>query len=96
MLFQIAAISHVVCDHSHFQINAEFKWITTMPLQYRFLSQLDVHSEKLIRLFKNRGQIGRRLGSIIAPMDEVSTYILWGGGVTIDCLQDKNAFYLDK
>lgn len=74
MLFQITAISHVdVCNHSPFQINAEFKRITTMPLQSRFLSQLDVHSEKLIKLFKNRGgQIGRRLGDIIAPMDEVS------------------------
>ncbi|CAK6983604.1 uncharacterized protein LOC125905467 [Scomber scombrus] len=42
-----------------------------MPLQSRFLSQLDVHSEKLLKLFKNRGgQIGRRLGAIIAPMGE--------------------------
>ncbi|XP_051258074.1 uncharacterized protein LOC127364511 [Dicentrarchus labrax] len=53
------------------EINAEFKRITTMPLQSRFLSQLDVHSEKLLKMFKNRGgQIGRRLGGIIAPMDE--------------------------
>ncbi|XP_062868186.1 uncharacterized protein LOC134330846 [Trichomycterus rosablanca] len=51
------------------EINAEFKRITTMPLQSRFLSQLDVHSEKLMVLFKKRGgQIGKHLESIIAPM----------------------------
>ncbi|KAL6474683.1 hypothetical protein MHYP_G00157230 [Metynnis hypsauchen] len=52
-------------------INAEFKRITTMPLQSKFLSQLDVHSKKLMKLFKKRGgQIGRRLENIVAPMVE--------------------------
>ncbi|KAL6460119.1 hypothetical protein MHYP_G00174190 [Metynnis hypsauchen] len=53
------------------EINAEFKRITTMPLQSKFLSQLDVHSKKLMKLFKKRGgQIGRRLENIVAPMVE--------------------------
>lgn len=61
MLFQIAAISHFdVSNFSHFQINAEFKQITTMPLQSRFLSQLDVHSESLMRLLD--GRQGREQG----------------------------------
>lgn len=43
-----------------------------MPLQSRFLSQLDVLSDKLLNLFKNRGgQIGKRLQSILAHMTEV-------------------------
>ncbi|KAL7883324.1 hypothetical protein SRHO_G00009820 [Serrasalmus rhombeus] len=53
------------------EINAEFKRITTMPLQSKFLSQLDAHSERLISLFKKRGgQIGKRLASIMAAMAE--------------------------
>lgn len=57
------------------QINAEFKRITTMPLQSRFLSQLDMLSDKLIKLFENRGgQIGKRLKSMLARMTEVRKY----------------------
>ncbi|KAL7831129.1 hypothetical protein SRHO_G00306310 [Serrasalmus rhombeus] len=42
-----------------------------MPLQSKFLSQLDAHSERLISLFKKRGgQIGKRLASIMAAMAE--------------------------
>ncbi|KAL7877244.1 hypothetical protein SRHO_G00038870 [Serrasalmus rhombeus] len=42
-----------------------------MPLQSKFLSQLDVHSKKLMKLFKKRGgQMGRRLENIVAPMVE--------------------------
>lgn len=53
------------------EINAEFKRITTMPLQSKFLSQSDAHSERLISLFKKRGgQIGKRLASILAAMAE--------------------------
>ncbi|CAI5681570.1 unnamed protein product [Oreochromis niloticus] len=51
------------------EINAEFKPITTMPLQSRFLSQIDVLSDKLMKVFKTRGgQIGRRLQNILEPM----------------------------
>ncbi|XP_074551477.1 uncharacterized protein LOC141808698 isoform X2 [Halichoeres trimaculatus] len=57
---------------SCFQINAEFKRITTIPLQSRFLSQLDVLSDKLLKPFEKRGgQIGKRLQSILTHMAEV-------------------------
>ncbi|KAL6456496.1 hypothetical protein MHYP_G00350400 [Metynnis hypsauchen] len=36
------------------EINAEFKRITTMLLQSKFLSQLDVHSKKLMKLYKKK------------------------------------------
>lgn len=56
-----------------FQINAEFKRITTFPLQSKFLSQLDLHSDVLTRLFQKRGgQLGRKLKRNIAPMADVS------------------------
>ncbi|KAM9354214.1 uncharacterized protein KZ484_012402 [Pholidichthys leucotaenia] len=49
------------------EINAEFKRITTVPLQSRFFSQLDVLSDKLLKLFEKRGgQIGKHLQSILA------------------------------
>ncbi|XP_030609913.1 uncharacterized protein LOC115797472 [Archocentrus centrarchus] len=54
-----------------FEINAEFKRITTLPLQSRFLSQLDILSSKLIALYKKRGGlIGKRLKSIMDQMTE--------------------------
>lgn len=50
------------------KINAEFKRITTMPLQSILLSEIDVLSDKLIKVFKRRGgQIGRRLQNILEP-----------------------------
>uniref|UniRef100_A0AAX7UBG9 Uncharacterized protein n=1 Tax=Astatotilapia calliptera TaxID=8154 RepID=A0AAX7UBG9_ASTCA len=43
-----------------------------MPLQSRFLSQIDVLSDKFIKVFKERGgQIGRRLQNILEPMAQV-------------------------
>ncbi|XP_070406382.1 uncharacterized protein [Nothobranchius furzeri] len=51
------------------EINAEFKRITTIPLQSRFLSQLDVVSAKLQKLFEKRGgQIGQRLLKMMEPV----------------------------
>ncbi|KAL2091655.1 hypothetical protein ACEWY4_013918 [Coilia grayii] len=51
------------------EINAEFKRITTVPLQSKFLSQLDLHSDNLIRLFQKRGgQLGERLRAIVAEL----------------------------
>ncbi|XP_074473268.1 uncharacterized protein LOC141757015 isoform X2 [Sebastes fasciatus] len=51
------------------EINAEFKRITTVPLQSKFLSQLDHYSDNLTRLFQKRGgQLGARLKTIIAQM----------------------------
>ncbi|KAJ7998433.1 hypothetical protein DPEC_G00204880 [Dallia pectoralis] len=51
------------------EINAEFKRITTVPLQSKFLSQLDLYSDNLVKLFKKKGgQLGERLKTIIAQM----------------------------
>ncbi|KAJ7995377.1 hypothetical protein DPEC_G00243940 [Dallia pectoralis] len=51
------------------QVNAEFKRITTIPLQSKFMSQLDVYSEKLLKMFQGRGgELGRRLKSVMAPI----------------------------
>ncbi|XP_054597980.2 uncharacterized protein [Nothobranchius furzeri] len=53
------------------EINAEFKRITTLPLQSRFLSQLDILSPKLLALYKKRGgQIGKQLQSIMDHMTD--------------------------
>ncbi|XP_053092636.1 uncharacterized protein LOC117597938 [Pangasianodon hypophthalmus] len=47
----------------------EFKRITTVPLQSKLLSQLDLYSDKLMRLFKKRGgQLGERLKRINAQL----------------------------
>lgn len=52
---------------SMFQINAEFKRITTMPLQSRFLSQLDLHTANLLKIFEKRsGQQGQKLKDMSA------------------------------
>ncbi|KAL7872442.1 hypothetical protein SRHO_G00074250 [Serrasalmus rhombeus] len=53
------------------EINAEFRRITTMPLQSRFLSQLDLHSANLLRVFvKRSGQQGKMLRDIVAMMTD--------------------------
>ncbi|XP_020557693.3 uncharacterized protein LOC110014869 [Oryzias latipes] len=53
------------------EINAEFKRITTVPLQSQFMSQLDIYSENLTGLFKKRGgQLGQRLKTVLAEMDQ--------------------------
>ncbi|XP_070402493.1 uncharacterized protein [Nothobranchius furzeri] len=57
------------------EINAEFKRITTMPLQSRFLSQLDLLSESLLRVFAKRsGEQGKKLKCITATMT-VRTFV---------------------
>ena len=49
--------------------NTEFKRISTVPLQSKFLSQLDLHSDKLMKLFEKRGgQLGEKLKTINAQM----------------------------
>lgn len=58
---------------SFFQINAEFKRITTIPLHSKFFSQLDLHCDNLRKLFKRRGgQLGQKLRQIVAQIDDVS------------------------
>ncbi|KAF6738705.1 hypothetical protein FQA47_006310 [Oryzias melastigma] len=56
------------------EINAEFKRITTMLLQSRFLSQLDIHTDKMIKLFKKRGGvIGTKLKHILENIEKART-----------------------
>ena len=60
------------CDILFSLINAEFKRITTLPLQSRALSQLDVLSDTLLKVFEKRGgQIGQRLNCIMSNMTQV-------------------------
>ncbi|KAK3544392.1 hypothetical protein QTP86_010401 [Hemibagrus guttatus] len=50
---------------------AKFKRITTVHLQSKFFSQLDIHSANLIKAYyKKGGFIGKRLKSIMAPMTQ--------------------------
>ncbi|XP_071061694.1 uncharacterized protein [Pseudochaenichthys georgianus] len=62
------------------EINSEFKRITTKPLQSKCLSQLDLHSGTLMKLFQKRGgQLGGRLETIILQMANApSRTRLWG------------------
>ncbi|XP_048853194.1 uncharacterized protein LOC125721182 [Brienomyrus brachyistius] len=51
------------------EVNAEFRRITTVPLQSKFLSQLDMYSEKLMRLFQKRGgKLGVQLKTVVEQM----------------------------
>ncbi|XP_069375043.1 uncharacterized protein [Paralichthys olivaceus] len=53
------------------EINVEFKRITTMPLQSRFLSQLDLLSGSLLRVFAKRsGEQGKKLKDIAGMMTD--------------------------
>ncbi|XP_035812801.2 uncharacterized protein LOC118471570 [Amphiprion ocellaris] len=52
-----------------FEINSEFKRLTTLPLQSRFLSKLDLLSRKLQALYEKRGgQIGKKLKQLMEEM----------------------------
>uniref|UniRef100_A0AAV2MLI1 Uncharacterized protein n=1 Tax=Knipowitschia caucasica TaxID=637954 RepID=A0AAV2MLI1_KNICA len=59
------------------EINSEFKRITTVPLQCKFLYRLDLYSAKLSELFLKRGgQLGQKLKSLMAPVtDSVSVHV---------------------
>ncbi|XP_073348097.1 uncharacterized protein [Pagrus major] len=63
------------------EINAEFKRITTLPLQSKFLSQPDFQSDNLTRLFQRRGgQLGEKLKRVtaqIANCDDVDAGREW-------------------
>ncbi|XP_055003879.1 uncharacterized protein LOC129407275 isoform X3 [Boleophthalmus pectinirostris] len=53
------------------QINAEFRRITTMPLTSRFMSQLDLYTPKLVKIFRKKGgKPGRKITEIMAGIDE--------------------------
>ncbi|KAI9536412.1 hypothetical protein NQZ68_033671 [Dissostichus eleginoides] len=51
-----------------FTINAEFMQITTLPLQAKFLAELDRYSPNLLKVFHNRGgDAGRKIRLLMAP-----------------------------
>ncbi|XP_074528600.1 uncharacterized protein LOC141791837 [Halichoeres trimaculatus] len=50
------------------EINAEFMRITTVPLQAKFLAQLDKFTPNLMRVFSNKGgAAGRKIRLLMAP-----------------------------
>ncbi|KAF5894172.1 sterile alpha motif domain-containing protein 3-like isoform X1, partial [Clarias magur] len=52
-------------------INAEFRRITTLPLQSKFLSQLDRFSDDLLKVFlKKGGVIRKRIQDAMVPMSQ--------------------------
>ncbi|KAM6892967.1 uncharacterized protein PEZ65_023019 [Lycodopsis pacificus] len=59
------------------EVNAEFKRITTINLQSKFFSQLDLHSENLIQVYAKKGGVqGRKIKSIMVPITQTdSVYV---------------------
>lgn len=51
------------------EINAEFKRIATIPPQTKFLAQLDLHLDNLVKSVSRRGELGLILERIVAQMD---------------------------
>ncbi|KAI4816415.1 hypothetical protein KUCAC02_008742 [Chaenocephalus aceratus] len=53
------------------QVNAEFKRITTMNLQSKFFSSLDIHSTSLIDVYTKKGGVqGKKIKSIMLPITQ--------------------------
>ncbi|XDV12036.1 hypothetical protein PO909_000791 [Leuciscus waleckii] len=56
------------------EINAEFRRITTVPLQSKFLSQLDRFSDDLLKVFTKRGGVvNKRIQDVMVPMPQNGT-----------------------
>ena len=54
------------------KVNAEFRRITTVHLQSKFFTRLDLLSDDLMRVFAKKGVVlGRKIRSIMAPMTQV-------------------------
>lgn len=55
------------------QINAEFMRITTLPLQAKFLAELDKHTPNLMKVFSSRGgAAGKKIKLLMAPTAKAS------------------------
>ncbi|XP_034073165.1 dynamin-2-like [Gymnodraco acuticeps] len=53
------------------QVNAEFKRITTIHLQSKFFSSLDIHSTSLIDVYTKKGGVqGKKIKSIMLPITQ--------------------------
>ncbi|XP_041840519.1 uncharacterized protein LOC121639392 [Melanotaenia boesemani] len=51
------------------EVKAEFKRITTVELQSKFFSQLDAHSENLMKVFARKGGVlGKKIKAVMLPM----------------------------
>ena len=54
------------------KVNAEVRRITTVHLQSKFFTRLDLLSDDLMRVFAKKGVVlGRKIRSIMAPMTQV-------------------------
>ncbi|XP_034054551.1 dynamin-A-like isoform X6 [Gymnodraco acuticeps] len=71
-LLQDAVISSILYL-SFIQVNAEFKRITTINLQSKFFSSLDIHSTSLIDVYTKKGGVqGKKIKSIMLPITQQS------------------------
>uniref|UniRef100_A0AAV2K8R3 Uncharacterized protein n=1 Tax=Knipowitschia caucasica TaxID=637954 RepID=A0AAV2K8R3_KNICA len=53
------------------EISAEFMRITTVPLETKFIQELDRHSTKIVRIIRNKGGvIKERTGRILQTLDK--------------------------
>ncbi|XP_034054549.1 dynamin-like isoform X4 [Gymnodraco acuticeps] len=56
------------------QVNAEFKRITTINLQSKFFSSLDIHSTSLIDVYTKKGGVqGKKIKSIMLPITQTDS-----------------------
>lgn len=55
-----------------FYINAEFRRLVAVPLEEKFMAQLDMHSSQLIRVIRARGGATRqKTADIMDTLDQV-------------------------
>ncbi|XP_034054547.1 dynamin-related protein DNM1-like isoform X2 [Gymnodraco acuticeps] len=72
-LLQDAVISSILYL-SFIQVNAEFKRITTINLQSKFFSSLDIHSTSLIDVYTKKGGVqGKKIKSIMLPITQTDS-----------------------
>ena len=70
------------CSVFIFQINAEFIRVTTVPLETKFLAQLDKHSHKLLEVIRSKGgRVKEQTTRTLQVLDEVSIYELAISGI---------------
>ena len=54
------------------QINAEFLWVTAVPLLTRFMAQLDKYSTQLLKIIKKKGGATKaKTATILEFLDQV-------------------------
>lgn len=73
-LVNVSAMSscHCLCCRLSFQIKEEFRRITAIPLEHRFLSKLDFYTPKLIALMKTKGGcMATKLKPLLSKLSQV-------------------------